>query len=68
MLHGRHDSQCGYCKHRIQNDESLDDRVHESYGVTFHDSKLTAEEYEELMRDRNFRRSGTYLYRPTNDA
>jgi hypothetical protein len=44
---------CGYC----------DKTGGVSYGLTI--SKLTCEEYQKLI-DRNWRRSGTYIYQPTN--
>lgn len=54
--HREHNSECGYCK------GSRRDRW--SYGMSA--LRLTAADYQALC-DAGFRRSGTYVYKPTND-
>jgi len=52
-LYGEHNSSCGYCK---SEDTSI------SYGAVA--ESLSCEDYQDLI-DRGWRRSGTYLYKPT---
>ena len=52
-LCGAHKAKCGYCRSEEKNSAS--------YGVVAR--RLTCEDYQ-LLIDRGWRRSGTYLYKP----
>mmetsp|Transcript_8327 Transcript_8327/g.14137 ORF Transcript_8327/g.14137 Transcript_8327/m.14137 type:complete len:617 (-) Transcript_8327:148-1998(-) len=52
-LYGEHESSCGYCK---------GEKTSCSYGLV--SKKLTCEDYQDMI-DFGWRRSGTYLYKPT---
>jgi len=57
-IYGKNISECGYCKNKdgIKNETSV------SYGVDA--DKMEVEHYEAMML-RGWRRSGTYLYKPS---
>lgn len=68
VISGPHKSACGYCQHAIDTSNGEEIRkpattTSESFGAHF--MTMKPHEYDSMIQ-RNWRRSGMYLYRPNN--